>query len=152
MERAGPAKEPVTTLWSPDSCPSGKCVIAVAPDFSSGTPVRLCPHHKSLQDAGRTGAEVYRVMIQSVRVREAARAAAKIELALDKEHPGVPYRVEDDGNFTIGVSSRLNKDTGTREWVTMSEWPADKTRLDAAMEAATAKVEKLPGISIVRSA
>ena len=95
--------------WYPDFCPSGQCVIELEKVFLDGKPVSvnwnspnsiitLCPHHKGLALSDQ---QVFEAIVQSSRVKEKARAAVKRELGLDKEHPGVPYRVNADGSFTV---------------------------------------------------
>ena len=88
-------------FWTPDFCPRGSCRIEVARDFSLVALVRLCPHHQSLKDSGLTDQQVFRAIVQSSRLKERARWEVKLSLGLDKEHPGVPYRVNADGSFTI---------------------------------------------------
>ena len=95
--------------WYPDFCPSGQCVIELEKVFVDGKPVSinwnvpksiitLCPHHKGLALSDQ---QVFEAILQSSRVKEKARAAVKRELGLDKEHPGVPYRVNANGSFTV---------------------------------------------------
>jgi len=93
--------------WMPDFCPSGNCRIEL--DKSAGSVdwnrpksfIILCPHHQGLKDSGLTDQQVFDAVVQSSRVKEAARWAVKLELGLDKEHPGVPYRINVDGSFTV---------------------------------------------------
>ena len=93
--------------WMPDFCPSGNCRIEL--DKSGGqvdwtrpkTFITLCPHHQGLKDSGLTNQQVFDAILQSSRVKESARWAVKVELVLDKEHPGVAYRTNADGNFTV---------------------------------------------------
>ena len=85
---------------------------------------------------------LFAVVLQSSRVKEAARWAAKVQLGLDKEHPGVPYRVESNGNFVIGV----DRETGTR----MTGWPnagANRTNLITAINDAVQQVTRPLGTS-----
>jgi len=81
--------------WMPDFCPSGNCRIEL--DKAGGKVdwtrpksfVTLCPHHRGLKDSGLTDQQVFDAILQSSRVKEAARWAVKVELGLGKEHPGV---------------------------------------------------------------
>ena len=91
-------------FWRPDFCPvSPSCHLELEPDWSKlNAVVRYCNHHRKIKDdAGLTDQQVFEAILQSSRVKERARWEAKLELGLDKENPGVPYRVEPDGNFTI---------------------------------------------------
>ena len=94
--------------WYPDFCPSGQCKIELEKANGSinwTTPKRfiaLCPHHQNVKNTNALDdAGIFTAILQSSRVKEKARAAVKRELALDKEHPGVPYRVNADGSFTV---------------------------------------------------
>ena len=131
--------------WFPDFSPSGQCILEIQQGHTGLIKVvRFCPYHQSLKDGGLTDAETFTAILQSSRVKEAARWAAKLALALDKEHPGVPYRVDADGGFTLGVDR-----TGTR----MSGWPSGgqtRTRLINDINAAVAGVSKPSGTSPVR--
>ena len=97
--------------WMPDFCLSGNCRIEL--DKAVGKVdwtrpksfVTLCPHHRGLKDSGLTDQQVFDAILQSSRVKEAARWAVKVELGLDKEHPGVPYRINADGSFTVLTDS-----------------------------------------------
>lgn len=90
-------------IWTPDFCPPGNpCRVEIASDW--GGPVqflRLCAHHQSLRNGGMTDAQLFRVLLQSCRVKETARYKCKVDLGLDKEHPGLPYTVDASGNITI---------------------------------------------------
>lgn len=89
-------------VWTPDFCVGQPCRIEIEPDWSGLVQfVRLCSHHQSLRTGGMSDANLFTAIMQSSRVKERARAAAKLELALDKEHPGLPYRVLADGNISI---------------------------------------------------
>lgn len=92
--------------WYPDYCPIGNCVIEIEPDWSAVRRMALCPHHQNLKiTLGLTDDQVFRAILASSRMKETARWAIKEELMklgeMDKEHPGVPYTVEADGNFII---------------------------------------------------
>ena len=135
--------------WYPDICPTGQCMIELEKtvstlNWSSPKSFRsICTHHKNL---GLTDQDTFDAIVQSSRVKERVRWVVKVELGLDKEHPGVPYRVDADGGFTIGMDK-----TGTK----MTEWPtkkADKDALIAAVNSAVEKVEKPSGTSAVRIA
>ena len=122
----------------------------------------LCPHHKALKDAGRTNDEVFKVMLQSCRVKEAARYKIKQDLDLDNKiinpdtglvyaatgdkYPGIPYRVESDGSFTLGINRLGEK---------LAELPTRKSEKDALIAAVNAEVDKVAkptGTSSVRIA
>jgi len=93
--------------WMPDFCPTGNCRIEL--DKTGGSVdwtrpksvITYCPHHQGLKDSGLTDQQVFDAILQSSRVKEAARWAVKVELGLDKEHPGVPYRINADGSFIV---------------------------------------------------
>ena len=97
--------------WMPDFCPSGNCRIEL--DKTGGSVdwtrpksfVTLCPHHRGLKDSGLSDQQGFDAILQSSRVKEVARWAVKLELGLDKEHPGVPYRINADGSFTVLTDS-----------------------------------------------
>lgn len=104
--------------WYPDFCPAGSCAIELnkLPNgFTDWTGpksiIRLCPHHQNVKTVnGLDDARIFRAIIQSSRVKENARKTVKRELALDRKHPGIPYTVEPDGNFT------LRTDTESLAW------------------------------------
>lgn len=131
-------------FWTPDFCPSESCRLEVSTDWAKATFLRSCPHHDAMR--ARLGDDaVFNVILTSSRIKEAARWAAKLELALPENHPGVPYRVDPDGGFTVGVDQR-----GVR----MPEWPngVRKTTLVAVIDAAVALVLKTADTSVVRIA
>lgn len=92
---------------------------------------------------------LHAAVVQSNRVRERARVAAKVNLALNADHPGVWYRNELDGSFTLGVDAN-----GTM----MPGWPAQnntvkRAALAAAIAAEIALIDKPIGTtSVVRLA
>jgi len=133
--------------WYPDTC-SGCSFELTEGDWSNPKRIiSLCPHHKSVKDNNAlTDNQLFRSIIQSNRVREYARYAAKVYLKLDKEHEGVPYRVETDGSFTLGLD---------KDGVTMTGWPIrkiDRDKLNAAISEAILSVERPVGTSTVRIA
>lgn len=93
--------------WHPDFCPNGEhCSLEIEPDWSAVRRMVLCAHHQNLKTTlGLTDDQVFRAILASSRVKETARWTVKEELMrlgeMDKEHPGVAYTVEADGNFTI---------------------------------------------------
>ena len=94
--------------WYPDFCPSGNCMIElekVGGSLNWATPKRLitlCPHHQNVKDTlALSDTGVFTAILQSSRFKERARWEAKLELGLDKEDPGVAYRVEPNGDFVI---------------------------------------------------
>lgn len=88
--------------WFPDFCPSGSCALEIERDWSGVKQfIRVCPHHQGLRDGGLNDQQAFAAILQSSRVKETARWATKVELGLNKEHPGVPYRVNADGSFTV---------------------------------------------------
>lgn len=95
-------------IWYPDVCFSGQCAIALAgaaDDHPDNVIAVLCQHHQNIKNANAlSNTEILRVIFQSGRVREAARWAVKQEFGLHKEHPGVPYRINSDGSFTLLTS------------------------------------------------
>ena len=114
-------------IWVPDFCPSGNCSVSVARDWTKGSFTRICPHHQQVKDGFKwTDEELLQSLITDSKRKETARAKAKQELLLDKEHPGVWYRVDPDGGFTLGVNQK---------GALMPEWPTgiQKTRLTTAV-------------------
>jgi len=137
----------LSLTWYPDFCPGGAangCEILISNDwnFVERYP-RKCPHHAAVKALHVLDDQaLFVVVLQSSRVKEAARWAAKLQLGLDKEHPGVPYRVESNGNFIIGV----DRETGTR----MGGWPnagANRTNLITAINDAVQQVTRPLGTS-----
>jgi len=109
--------------WYPDGCPpGGQCcsVIGDGTDDFGGEFLGLCSHHKMLSLALDDKA-LHTAHIESNKVLNYSRYRAKQELKLDKKHPGVWYRVETDGSFTLGVNQR-----GER----MPEWPHSDDMFD----------------------
>lgn len=88
--------------WRPDFCPSLRgCRIELIGPETLVRFISLCPHHKRMLDSGMQEQEVFDAIVQSSRLKEAARWSVKVRMGLDKEHPGVPYSVDANGNFTI---------------------------------------------------
>jgi len=112
---------------------------------------RLCAHHQSLRDGGLTDSQLLRAHRASWAVKETARAIVKAELGLDKEHPGVPYRVNDDGGFTI------QSDPSVLVWTAPDGSPGplpvirqnDRNRARTRALAAIESIEKPVGTSAV---
>ena len=96
--------------WFPDFCPTGQCKIELekAGGQTNWTMPKsflaTCPHHAGL---GLNDQQRFEAILQSSRRKEAARWAVKQELGLDKEHPGVPYRTNADGSFTVFTDPAL---------------------------------------------
>jgi hypothetical protein len=99
---------------------------------------RLCPFHAAQRAQLAGDDELYDVLVQSERVREAARYAVKLELGLDKEHPGVPFQVDPDGNFTILLDA-----------LDIPLTPPGRVRASAAAQAAVAQVRRPLGTRTV---
>jgi hypothetical protein len=99
---------------------------------------RLCSFHVSQRAQFASDDELYDVLVQGERVREAARWAVKLELKLDKEHPGVPFTVGQDGNFTLDLDA-----------LGLPLTVADKARAQAAAQAAVAQVRRPPGVRTI---
>ena len=138
-------------FWTPDFCPSGSCRIEVAQDFTLIGIVRCCPHHQALRDSGLTDQQVFRAVLQSSRLKERARWEVKLVLGLDKEHPGVPYRVNQDGSFTV-LTDRASlawiaPDRSVGALPTITTQDRIKARTDAIN--AIASLERPPGVSAV---
>lgn len=100
-------------IWYPDFCPSGRCAITLekradrSTNWDAPISLSLCNHHASIKAThGLNDIGIFRAIVQSSRVKEAARWAVKRELGLDKDHPGVSYRVLPNGNFAITTSSQ----------------------------------------------
>lgn len=87
--------------------------------------------------------------MQSTRLKERARWAIKVSLALDKEHPGVPYRVKAGGDFEIltdRASLAWRKDDGSAGALpSISTLDRERARI-AALDA-TATIERSVGTS-----
>lgn len=139
--------------WEPDFCPpgQGRCVIEIERDWSAPRRfVSLCTHHQELR-TGLSDAQLFAIILQSCRVKETARAVVKAELGLDKEHPGVPYRVGADGNFTV-LTTRP-----ALAWIAPDGSPgavpnisaSERTRARAAAALAVQAVVRPVGTSIV---
>jgi len=121
--------------WTPDFCPpNGNCVLEIERDWSAvKSVISYCPHHQALKDSGLTDQQVFQAILQSSRMKERARWEAKLELGLDKEHPGVPYRVNPDGSFTILTGAK----------------GVALTRMKTRIEAQLATVDRPTGTSTV---
>ena len=139
----------MTLTWYPDFCPSGQCQIEIERDWSAPRRfVRRCAHHQSL---GLADQPLFDAILQSSRVKEAARWTVKVELGLDKEHPGVRYRTNADGSFTVLT------DAASLAWVredgTAGPLPTirnqDRTRARTAATTAASTVSRPTGTSTV---
>ena len=86
-----------------DTCPGPRpCSMEMDSDWTTLKRfIRLCPHHQSLRDDGLDDQALLRAHRASWNLKETARALAKSEMALDKEVPGIPFRVEPNGDFVI---------------------------------------------------
>jgi len=104
-----------------------------------------------LRDGGLDDQQLFNAILQSSRVKETARWQIKLELGLDKEYPGVPYRVNPDGSFTIPT------DRASLAWSLQDGSPgplpsintADRVRARAAANNAVAAVSRPSGTSAV---
>ena len=132
-------------IWYPDTCSGCSFELTEGDWDNPQRVVTLCTRHQSVKDNNAlTDDQVFKSIVQSNRVRETARYAAKTYLKLDKEHPGVPYRIEADGSFTLGVDQLGNK---------MAGWPTRKVDLDklqAVISEAVLSVERPIGTSEVK--
>lgn len=142
-------------IFYPDICPSGQCVIALASgadDHPDNVVAVLCPHHRGVKSAhALDDAGILRVIFQSMRVKEAARWAAKLALRLNKEHPGVPCRINQDGSLSLLTSPsdlawRLGDSAGPLPVI----FSADRDRAADSVEAAVSAVDRPIGTSTVR--
>lgn len=109
-------------IWYPiDNCPPGdKCAFEIGANTSDFIhAVHLCPFHAA-QQFSKTHRQIHGEILAFCVEREQARAMAKAELGLAKNHPGVWFRIENDGTFTLGVNQR---------GVQMPEWPSEPTKL-----------------------
>src|SRR3990167_7865076 len=86
-----------------DTCPGpSPCRLEMEADWTTLKQfTRLCAHHQSLRAGGLTDQQLLAAHRASWAVKETARAVVKTELGLDNEYPGVPYRTNADGSFTI---------------------------------------------------
>jgi len=126
----------VIYTFFPDCCPSGNpCAFHVDanPELLLGV-VRLCSHHASL---GLSNSVTHRAVINSTKVREAARWAIKQQWMtdgqVDKEYPGVPYTVDADGTIRLA--------TGTVG--------LERAQLQVLAATEVAKIAQVPGIAQV---
>ena len=122
--------------WLPDVCPdqSAPCRILTV-GGAGGAFVRFegkCAFHAKSKVPDR---DLYAAIVDFNSQREVSRGAAKASLNLDKEHPGVPYRMEPDGSYTLGVDQK---------GALMPEWPTDpkeiakvRADIDAALATKT---------------
>ena len=95
----------MTFMWTPDFCPGKKpCILDLKKDWSGVNGfLRICPHHQAILNSGLTMNEVFEIILESSRAKENARAEIKKELQLEKDHPGVDFRVEDDGTIVVMI-------------------------------------------------
>jgi len=135
-------------IWTPDFCPPGPpCRLEIERDWSAVRQfLTICAHHKSL---GLTGQQIFRALLQSTRLKERARWEIKLSLGLNKQHPGVPYRVNPDGSFTIltdraSLAWRLD-DGSAGPLPRVSD--ADRTAARTVALAAIASIERPLGTS-----
>lgn len=93
-------------IWQPDFCPSGKCEYEVSQDWTTCISVRkCCPHHQALRDTGVSDQTLFESVVQSSRVKEAARSAAKeVMYGSPKAGPEIPFTVAADGTIEIVVN------------------------------------------------
>lgn len=135
--------------WILDTCPDDRPCEIVTVGGAGGafvTFTRRCAFHTNERPTFLSDGEHYDAIVGANRAREAARWAAKQSLKLDKEHPGVWYRNEPDGSFTLGVDPRGNR---------MPEWPSDpaaQAKLDADVRAAEALIRRPAGVGRIRLA
>ena len=135
--------------WYPDFCVGQPCAIEIERDWSAPRRfVRRCAHHQSL---GLPDQALFDAILQSSRVKEAARWAVKVELGLNKEHPGVRYRTNADGSFTVLTDAASL--AWTREDGTAGPLPTirnqDRTRARTAALNAALTVSRPAGTSTV---
>ena len=123
----------MVTTWYPDFCPNGgQCQIEIKPDFTGITNFKKrCPFH---QINGLSDHDTFVALVQSSKLKEAARWAIRLELGLDKDAPQIPYTVESDGSFTI------------HSGVTGVEHARVRDRVNASMQ----DLPRSPGTSQVR--
>lgn len=119
------------STWDPDVCPNQKkpCRILTV-GGAGGAFVKFekkCDFH---QGSMSSDTDLYGAIVGFVRQRERGRAAAKAHLGLDKER-SVPYRMEVDGSFTLGVDPKGN---------VMPEWPTDEAGGEKIREAVAVAV------------
>jgi len=98
-------------------------------------------------DNGLTDEETHLAIHRSSEVREAARWAAKLELGLHKEHPGVPYRVEANGDITVMARGVMNIDDAGNPTFIGNESSIQRARV--AANAAIASKQRPTGTSKV---
>lgn len=87
-----------------DCCPNStpiKCLVEMQSDMMTVVQYWFeCPLHKSLR-AGRNDQAQFNESLKSMYAREAVRARVKELLALNKDHPGVPFANLDDGGVSV---------------------------------------------------
>jgi hypothetical protein len=122
-------------FWHPDFCAGDPgCLFEIESDWSAARAVvRYCTQHQVLKDSGLTDAEIFAAVLQTSRVKEAARWAAHVALALPEDDPGLPYTVSKNGDITI----QLGVDGAT------------KAAILPSIDAATALIAKPIGTSNV---
>lgn len=146
-----------------DVCPVSPCCVAENnSDWQILNFGRICSYHQQFRGLGLSDVQIREIIRSSGQVREYARYAAKLHLDLDNKminpetglsyaatgdkYPGIPFRVDADGNFTIGIDS-----LGVKQQF----WPTktvDRTKLTTAINNYISNIQKPAGTSIVRIA
>jgi len=114
----------LTTL---DDCPDGACQFEIDSSCNFVGVIHYCKFHQAMSDSGIKDAQIWDEMRKKATSREQARYAAKLSLGLDKEHPGICFKIEKDCTFTLGINQKGEK---------MPEWPDIKGKLITDIEAA----------------
>ena len=118
----------LTTL---DDCPDNPCQFERDAKGQYIQMLRCCKFHQQKIDSGMTGEEIYKEILINGRARDEARYKIKMSLGLDKEHPGIPFKLEDDGTFTLGIDQKDNK---------MEGWPDEKVDLSMFVDKSTMRI------------
>jgi hypothetical protein len=116
----------------------------------------MCAFHAAQRAQVADEAALHDVLVQGERVREAARWAVKLELALPKEHPGIAFTVGQDGNFIIRPNQPVpmkeqlpDGTTRTVIWPGVTLSPPGLARVNTAVRAAVAGVRQPTGTRTV---
>lgn len=127
-----------------DDCPAGAaCQYEIDSSCNFKAAIRLCSFHQSKKNSGMTDSEVFDDLRKGQKARETARWIAKVSLGLDKEHPGVPFKVETDGVFTIGKDALDNL---------MAGWPTSGAKRSSLVKAVMDEISLLENYTKVRLA
>lgn len=132
--------------WFPYVCPGRRSceilVLGAVPGVFVSFEHR-CDFHESTKGNFPNAEAQFDAIAQGMFAVERAKASAKAFLGLSKESE-IPYRVNDDGSFTVGMDHNGN---------VIPEWAAaDKGQLTAEIAKALADIRRPAGAGTVRLA